>query len=164
METPQISYKIPHPASDDNLTWDVISVMWEHVNFYEDEETYKQSIEPATKGQLAIYACTWYISEVKNGGHDQFFFNSTGMVWQDALNGFVLLGAEKYCQILSEAIAVFPNSNPAKDRQKRMDQLALVNKALLDDLDNRLYLLGEEFDTDALRYIVGHSTDFFDQT
>lgn len=79
MQTTPTSFKIPRPTANDNLAWGVIEVMWEHAEFYEDEDSYKRSIQPATEGQLAVYACTWYLSEVNNGGHKKFFSNSTGM-------------------------------------------------------------------------------------
>ena len=68
-------YKVPRPPTDENLSWDVVAAMWQHTNFYEDEATYRRFTAPATPGQLAIFATAWYLSEVFNGGHDQFFTN-----------------------------------------------------------------------------------------
>jgi len=161
MQTAPTSFKIPRPAADDSLAWDVIEVMSEHGDFYQDEDTYKRSIQSATKGQLAVYACTWYLSEVNNGGHDQFFSNSTGMVWDDALAGFQLLAATQHRQILAKAIAVFPDSKPAMDRQKRSNQMENADSSLFDKLDNRLYDLEEDFDALATKYILDHPDEFF---
>ena len=161
MQTSPDSFKIKRPASDNGLAWDVIEIMWEHGDFYEDDETYRRSVQPATRGQLAVYACTWYLSEVNNGGHDQFFSNSTGMVWEDALTGFQLLGATEHRQILTEAIAVFPDSKPAKDRQKRWDQMENADTSAFDKLDDRLYALEEDFDALATKYILDHPDEFF---
>lgn len=163
MQTTPTNFKIPRPASDDNLAWGVIEVMWEHGDFYEDEATYKRSIEPATKGQLAVYACTWYLSEVNNGGHDQFFANSTGMVWEDALMGFHLLNAPEHLKILTEVIAVFPNSKPSKDRQQRWDQMENTDTSAFDKLDDRLYDLEEDFDSLVTDYVLQHPDEFFTQ-
>jgi hypothetical protein len=155
------TYKIARPAEVTNIGWDVIDIMWEHVNFYDELADYRRSIEPATKGQLAIYACTWYMSEVSNGGHDQFFFNSTGMVWQDALDGFALLGAEKHRAILAEAVAVFPNGKPSFARGVRCHQLESADTSSFDALDSRLYGIDEDLDALFARYIDQHPDDFF---
>jgi len=155
------TFKIPRPESNENLAWEVVSVMWEHANFYEDEATYRQSIAPATPGQLAVYACGWYLSEVYNGGHDQFFFNSTGMVWRDALAGFRLLGATEYGTVLGQAVAQFPNSNPSLDRSERETQMEAIASDVFDGLDQRIYDLEGAFDTYATKYILAHPADFF---
>jgi len=161
MSTPTSTFKIPRPASDDNLVGDVLDLIWEHADFYSDESTFLQSVEPATKGQLGIYAATWYISEVNNGGHHQFFYNSTGMVWQHALDGFTLLGAEKHKAILQQAIELFPNAQPSTDRQLRYEQLEAIDSDKLDPLDDQLYDLTEDFDELATKYINSHPDEFF---
>lgn len=155
------SFKAPRPASDVDLTWRVLSVMNEHVIFYEDEYAYKRSIAPATEGQLAVYACARYLGEVHNGGHDQFFFNSTGMVWEDALQGFRLLNATEHLRILTEAIAVFPGSRPSRDRQARWDQMDDIDGSVFDELDDRLYALNEDFAAIVDRYVLEHPDEFF---
>ena len=52
----------------------------------------------------------WYIAEVNNGGHDQFYFNSTGIVWKDALAGFGELGIDEAVEIIQEQLDAYqPN-------------------------------------------------------
>ena len=163
MQPTPTHFKISRLASDDNIAWEVIEVMWEHGNFYEDEDTYKQSVKPATKGQLAVYACTWYLTEVNNGGHDQFFANSTGMVWEDALFGFRLLNANEHLRVLTDAIAVFPDSRPSKDRRRRTGQMESADTSSFDELDDRLYDLEEDFDALATKYILANPDEFFEE-
>ncbi len=155
------TFKIPRPASDDNLAFDVLDVIWQQADFYSDETTFHRSVKPATKGQLGIYAATWYISEVNNGGHHQFFYNSTGMVWQQALDGFTMLEAEKHKAILQQAIALFPNGKPSTDRQHRSEQLDAIDSGKFDPLDEKLYDLTEDFDAIAIKYINAHPDEFF---
>jgi hypothetical protein len=154
-------FKVPRSASDENLTWDVIALLYEKADFYKDEATYRASIAPATPGQLAIYACGWYLEEVLNGGHDQFFSNNTGMVWRDALNGFKLLGAEPYSAILAEALKKFPSGQPAMDRDDRESQLAAIGADAWDDLDQQVYDLDPVFDDYARKFILAHPAEFF---
>ena len=155
------TYKIVRPSNEDNIEWDVIDFMWDHVSFYEDEANYQRTIQPASKGQLAIYACTWYMHEVNNGGHDQFFYNSTGMVWKDALEGFTLLGAKKHNAILSKALAVFPNSEPSFDRKNRISQLSSADTSLYDNLDDQFYEIDEDLTELFSKYIADNPDEFF---
>lgn len=161
METAPASFKILRPASDNGLAWDVIAIMWDHVEHTEDEDAYKTSILPATKGQLAIYACTWYLSEVNNGGHFQFFSNPTGIVLEDAQKGFQMLKATGHLNIITETISVFPDSSPSKNREEREEQLDSVDTNALDKLDERLHHLDENFDALATEYILSHPDEFF---
>jgi len=154
-------FKIPRPSSEKDVVWDAIGVLRRHVVLHDGEESYKRSIVSATKGQRAIYACELYLSEVSNGGHDQFFFNDSGMLLEDALNGFQLIGAEQHHRILAEVIALFPDSRPACDRKVRRDQMKSMDKSSFDKLDRRLYDLEESFDALATRYIRDHSGEFF---
>jgi Domain of unknown function (DUF4375) len=155
------TFKIPRPSSEASLVGDVLQVIWKHADVYSDESTFLRSVEPATRGQLGIYAVTWYISEVANGGHHQFFGNSTGMVWQQALDGFTMLGAHKYKEILQQAITLFPNAKPSTDRQRRYEQLDAIEKAEFDPLNKQLYDLTEDIDEIAIKYINRYPEEFF---
>ena len=150
-------------GDDGDLGFAVIEPMWSHVNFYEGETTYESSIEGATRGQRAIYCCTWYTREVCNGGHHQFFLNSTGMVWDDALIGFRLLGAVDYEEVLRSAVAWFPYSQPSKDHETRVTELDTISSSSFDALDRRLYHLIETNDIDVIftTFILEHPDQFF---
>lgn len=59
--------------------------MWETIDIYESYEQYLESAKKFTTEQRCLLALCWYDAEVKNGGHHQFFFNSTGIVTNDTL-------------------------------------------------------------------------------
>lgn len=143
-------FRIARPADDAGLTFKVVELMWEQADLSEDEASYELSIEGATRGQRAIYACTLYLSEVNNGGHHQFFLNSTGMVWDDAITGFRLLRAADYEAILRNAVDLFPYQQPAKDRFDRIDELQAMPDKAFDGLDDQLYKLEKTNDIDAI--------------
>lgn len=56
--------------------------------------------------------------EANNGGHDQVYFNSTGIVWKDALKGFEEIGHQQAYNILEQS-AERIDGNPSLDRSKR---------------------------------------------
>lgn len=87
---------------------DVLSIIDAEGDIYGTEGAYRESISGASPGQIAIFAVTWYMSEVNNGGHYQFFSNSTGIVWEDALAGLELIGDEERASILKESIDHIP--------------------------------------------------------
>lgn len=161
LSAPPSTFKIPRPASDVGLAFDVIDVIWDHGDFYSSEAAFLRSVAPATKGQLGIYAATWYISEVNNGGHYQYFFNGSGMAWQQALDGFAMLGAEEHRAVLQQAVSLFPNGRPSVDRQHRCEQLEALDSSSFDGLDEQLYDLAEDFDDLAIKYIKTHPDEFF---
>ncbi len=118
---------------------------------------------PATPGQRAVYSCVWYQHEVYNGGHQQFFWNSTGILWDEALAGFIRMSAKEYAATLKAAISLFPDATPAKNRVARKEQLEKIPEEHLNRLDNSLYELErrQDFDEALLRYIKTHPEGFF---
>jgi len=157
---PKLDYRVPRPASTDDLVSVAIEKTWDAVDFYEDEATLQRTLAPATPGQRAVLAARWYEAEVSNGGHDQYFFNSTGMLWEEALAGLALLGAEQHRALLERAIALFPDQRPSKDRFERQTQLEQVDSELLGKLDDELYAL-DSLELHMLRYIEAHPDQFF---
>ena len=156
-------YRIKKPTAEKDLVWEAAGALDDRIEFHEGEAVLQQTIAPATRGQRAVYSCCWYEYEVCNGGHEQFFWNSTGILWEEAIAGFELMGAPHYVALLRDAISLFPTGRPAKGRDKRMLQLETIAKEHLERLDERLYGLGEneDFDEMVARYIKAHPEEFF---
>ena len=98
---------------------------------------------------------------MNNGGHDQFYYNSTGIVWRDALEAFQALGLDSFAEILNESASRF-TSPPSLDRDTRNDQLD-ADEPKFDDLDSRFYSLEESADLDGklMDYVNKHRSDFY---
>lgn len=84
-------------------TFAVIEPVWWKANIYDGPDAYEASLAPFTRYQRLLFAILWYQAEVNNGGHDQFYFNSTGIVWRDALAGFELLHLDAFASVLRES-------------------------------------------------------------
>ncbi|OWA33544.1 hypothetical protein B9G55_19475 [Saccharibacillus sp. O16] len=136
----------------------IIEPLWWNVNIYDGEKEYKDDLKKFTDPQKYILAIEWYLAEVNNGGHDQFFSNSTGIVWEDALAGFKTIGIEDYYTILLEA-ANRLGGKPNPDREKRQDQLVKCN-ADFEDLDNKIYQSESNIEEKLLSYIRENSKEF----
>jgi len=73
-----------------------------------------------------VFALTWLAREVGSGGFRQFFINSAGDFWKDALHGLNAVGDETGRAMFRQCLSVFPNSTPSIDRQTRLQQLATL--------------------------------------
>lgn len=122
----------------------VIDPLWWSVNIYESKEVYEKSLEPFSYPQRCVLAIMWYMTEVNNGGHSQFYSNSTGIVWEDAMNGFELIGLREAKEIIEESVKLF-GKPPSFDRSEREGALDLLDEDF-NDLDSRFYTLDGELD------------------
>ncbi len=136
----------------------LIEPLWFSVSIYDSKEKYDSDLAVFSLPQRYVFAAQWYFAEVYNGGHDQFFFNSTGIVWQDALNAFRAAGLMKCAEILEQA-AKLMGGTPSFDREERWDVMEKLEPDF-DKLDRMLYDLPDE-DTDLRRYIFENKEAFY---
>jgi len=138
----------------------LIEPVWSAVDIYKSWNEYKATLRPFSESQRHLFAIQWYRSEVNNGGHDQFFFNSTGIVWEHAVQGFEAIGLTEGADILRTASGRIGGA--ARDRFERQAQLERAN-ADFEDLDSRFYRLDEsgELDRKMLAFARQHPTDFY---
>jgi hypothetical protein len=138
----------------------VIAPVWWTANIYRGPGEYEASLAAFTLAQRRLFAIWWYRSEVNNGGHDQFYYNSTGIVWRDALAGFELLGLENFAAVLRESARRL-GGTPPLEREARQEAQARLLPAFA-DLDARCYQLERVVDLDAqmLAFARSHPEDF----
>jgi hypothetical protein len=141
--------------------WAVIEPVWWTANIYDGPEQYELSLLPFSRSQRLVFAVFWYRSEVNNGGHHQFYFNSTGIVWKDALEAFQAMGAPEFASILAESAARLGGS-PSLDRHERSEQLEAFAPDF-NDLDDRFYEAENRLNLDdrVISFIRTRPSDFF---
>lgn len=108
----------------------------------------------------AVLACD---GEINNGGISQYFVNSSGDQWKDALAGFEAMGCTERAAILREAVAMFGAAGPSTDREKRQDQLSKLyrrNDEIFDDLETRYFNCPEVIGAHAAGYVLKHPEAF----
>lgn len=137
----------------------VIEPVWWSVSIYDGEKQYNKDLVKFTKSQRYIFAIEWYLSEVNNGGHDQFYYNSTGIVWEDAMNGFQEIGATENYNIIKESAHML-GGNPNKDREKRQDELEKYEPDF-SELDDRYYASEKSMLEKLHAYIKANAKDFY---
>lgn len=99
--------------------------LWYTVSIYDGIDVYNETLSQFTLGQRRILALVWYDSEVSNGGHEQFFGNSTGIVWKDALEGMRMIEANRIANNFRKAIDLFGGEVPFDryEREEMLDEL-----------------------------------------
>ena len=109
--------------------------MWT-INIYGSYDDYIESAKGFTVEQRYLNAISWYFAEVNNGGHHQFFYNSTGIVWEDALEGLRLFKMDILADNLQSVIDYFGGSVPF-DREERWTILKEWDDEVFDFLDKK---------------------------
>lgn len=155
-----VAFEIGAQEIDGDDYFAVIEPVFWSVSIYDGPQRYEQDLAQFSKEQRLVLAYHWYLSEVNNGGHDQFFYNSTGIVWPDALKAFAAIGADDVAAIIEAAINRLGGS-PSLDREERLRQLEQMNPDF-EDLDSELFKLEEnvEFDEKVLMFIRSHRQQF----
>jgi hypothetical protein len=142
----------------------LIEPLWEHVDIYGSWARYEATLRPFSTSQRHLFAIQWYRAEVNNGGHDQFFGNSTGIVWEHAVEGLGAVGLADAQAILKSASERLGGAS--RDRTKRESQLDAA-RANFEDLDDRFFNIENTgaFDQKMLEFARQHAADFrFDGT
>jgi hypothetical protein len=142
-------------------SWAVIHPVWWSVSIYDGPAVYDHDFSKFSDAQRYVFAIRWYVSEVNNGGHQQFYSNPTGIVWHDARDGFEAIGLPRAATIVTIS-ANRLGGNPSRDQQERLDQLEQESPDF-DDCDDALYELLKKVDLEAvlMNYIRSKPEDFY---
>lgn len=136
----------------------IIEPVWWTANTYDSHAAYESSLAKFSHPQRIVHAIEWYTAEVNNGGHEQFYFNSTGIVWKDAKEGFEEIGMPEIAKIIAES-AKRMGGQPSFVREERISALEKENPEF-DDLDDRFYECSDNLDAKLQGYIRANSRDF----
>lgn len=139
-------------------SWVVIHPVWWSASIYDGPGIYDQQFSSFSDAQRHVFAIHWYVHEVENGGHKQFYSNSTGIVWPDARDGFEAIGLPRGATISANRLG----GNPSRDRLERWDQMEQESPDF-GDCDDALYSLLEKVNLEDLLmdYIRSRPEDFY---
>ncbi|WP_394840297.1 DMP19 family protein [Pendulispora rubella] len=143
--------------------------MWQSVEIHGDYDDLRAGLILATPGQVAVFAVRWCDHEVCNGGFHQLFYNSTGILFPEAVQGLQQIGATDYASFFSQAASLLPSADVPRDRDERIRLLERVPyelwKKQIKPVEDAYYALrrtGTTVERHAARYVEEHSEDFFD--
>jgi prepilin-type processing-associated H-X9-DG protein len=119
-----------------------------------------------THGQRAVYVLHWVQSEIRNGGFEQLYFNSTGRFAALAPAAARQVGADEYAAVFARANSLFADGSVPEQAGRRRQALRDVLDERRDELDaieNDFFtLLGQTDVYDHLgRYVLENPEDFF---
>ena len=116
--------------SDDlaQIVWDAIEPIWDDFPIGSRFKVMSRFMNELTKGQAGLFSLDWCQKEIRNGGIPQLFENSTGNLVPWAIEGFKMIGANKYADILSKAASKIGSEYPKSDSARRKAYKALSQK------------------------------------
>jgi len=141
------------------LTWHGIHGFEERLEAYEDHHGYASLTRP----QQHYSAVLALDGEISNGGLHQYFFNSRGDRWRDALEGLRAMNDSHRAEVLQEAAAIFGKDGPSSKRRSRQKQLTAIiraNEDAFEALDERYYAIEEPLEVITNRYVLANPEDF----
>jgi len=113
--------------------------------------------------QRAIHSVYWLMAESDNGGIDQFFWNSTGVLAPEALKGLRLLGARDHAQRLEAIMKCFSGGKPEREHSKRQKQIEWRWRSKEKTIDDEFPggAMKHTLEEYLSRYIRAHPDEFF---
>ncbi len=109
---------------------------------------------------VAVYGMD---GEVNNGGFSQYFVNSSGDRWEDALAGLRQMGFVERLALFEEAIQPFGADGPSHDRevrQKQLNRLYRRNDEPFSEIEDRYYKSSEEVEVLIARFVLANPNSF----
>jgi len=158
--------------SDEGLLSDVSQPLWPlWVNFGEPDraDAIEAFFAQLNEGQRNILAVAICHSEISNGGVDQFFLQSAGNIWPQALAGLRAIEADRYSKLLEKVLALFPGANAPVEAAKRDEILESLSESRVERLFESVNEKWDELDSSekhslaayCARYIRANPTFFF---
>ena len=144
--------------------WVVIEKAW---NAYAEcpDSQIASFLKRLTPGQRAFVALNGLEAEVNNGGIHQYFWNSTGNLFQEAIKGLKLLGADQHLQLLRKVLKLFRDPTVLNKRRSRQKVLTEIDADRMGRLFDEPFFRLEgrkriKLDTLRLAYLRQHPEEF----
>ena len=112
--------------------WEHVAPFWDSVNIHDGAKTFLRHFTEMPEHSAHLYVLHWCASEICNGGFDQFFFNSTGVLAPEAVAAFRAVGMPQTAAIIAEAVASLGTPYP-REREERQDALSVLEALTPDD-------------------------------
>jgi hypothetical protein len=123
----------PRPNLDDldgdtSLVSLALAPVRQRVDLYGEASEALEQIESLERPQIGLMAADRAHSEICNGGFYQLFYNSSGLLVPEAMEGFEMLDVPELAEIVRSAVETFEAPYP-RDRESRLLELTVVENA-----------------------------------
>lgn len=107
------------------LYWKALEPVLQSISIHDGGKVFLAQFSQVTRSQGLLFAATWCEIEVCNGGFHQFFYNSTGVLAPEAVEGLRYIGLPKAARLVVKAVRMFGKSYPRNrgERKKRLEKL-----------------------------------------
>lgn len=119
-------------------------------------------LEDLTPVQRRAHLAYWYMSEVYNGGHWQYFCNKAHYDQQEVVEALKAVGAAEQAGILRQALARFPRDIHYPETVE--DFIAGYDEVDMDDLDQASGRCNRTMEDCLLDYLDRHESEFVEWT
>jgi Domain of unknown function (DUF4375) len=118
--------------------WDLVEPIWEQIEIHEGSARFLEAFSAVPEPVGLLFAAYWTQSEIYNGGFNQFFANSTGVLAPEAVRGFRAIGQVQTAAVVQRAMERFGRVYP-RGRDERFAVAESVEEFSFDDLDEEFY-------------------------
>jgi len=108
--------------------------MFTAIDIYNGPETFASTVAEVPRSSMLLYAAHMCLAEVHNGGFLQFFWNNTGVLAPEAVEGFTVVGMPKMAALVTEAARPLGSPYP-RDREERWDALVSASGHTVEDME-----------------------------
>jgi hypothetical protein len=91
--------------------WELVEPHWDRVSL-DDERSFLRDYSTMPEASRHLLSAHWLYSEVCNGGFQQFFTNSTGVLAPEAIEGLRALDLAELADTAADAMDFFPAPYP----------------------------------------------------
>jgi hypothetical protein len=116
-------------------------------------------IRDLTPVQRVAHLAFWYMSEVYNGGHYQYFVNKSGINHREVIAALQTIGAGEQASILSNACNTI-GTNRLEMPQDVEEYLSNEKAIDLSDFDTQFYNSQRSIETCLQGYLDKHESEF----
>lgn len=102
--------------------WERIEPFWNRISIYDGPDRFLEEVATAPTRVQHLFAVHWLVSEVRNGGFHQFFYNATGVLAPEALTGLRAMRLDTWAELLERAMTMLgsPYAREYDARQVRL--------------------------------------------
>jgi Domain of unknown function (DUF4375) len=124
--------------------WDLVDPIWEKISIYGSPDVFLEQYAASPEASRVLFAAHWCQSEICNGGFEQFFSNSTGILAPEGAEAYRKIGMPQTAALIEKAMSLFGASYP-RDRDEREDALEACWGAAEDDESGPFGSMDEAF-------------------
>lgn len=110
--------------------WDLIKPLFSRIRTSKGREEYLTAIAKEPRSLVLLFAAHLCGAEVLNGGFLQLFYNDTGIVVPEAIEGFRAIGMPELADLVEEAIKPLGSPYPRSREERQEALLRATNKSL----------------------------------